>query len=387
MKHLTALVMTVAVVGLIFTCPAQAQEERISDAKADIDLVICLDSSGSMNGLIDSARQKLWDIVNELLNVTPQPNLRVALLSYGGDAAPENGHVILQIDLTHDLDTFYEKLMALNAKGSVELVGRVLNEALEELDWSENDDALRIIFVAGNETADQGREEHDYREICKNAVDADVFVNAIFCGADTDPVVPGWRDVARLGNGDFTNINQNGVVVIETPMDAELTKLGTELNGTYIAYGAEGLVAKDKQKKQDDNASGQNSQVAASRAVCKGSSNYRNDHWDLVDACNNKKDFDLKKIKKEDLPENMREMTLGEQTEYIDNMYKQRCEVQDKIKKINVKRSAYIQEEMKKLNKDGQASLDEAIKGCLRRQAAAKNFRFKDEEEKPDPAK
>ena len=36
-----------------------------------------------MNGLIDSAKNKLWDIVNELAKAKPTPNLRVALYSYG----------------------------------------------------------------------------------------------------------------------------------------------------------------------------------------------------------------------------------------------------------------------------------------------------------------
>src|SRR5687767_7818107 len=49
-----------------------------------IDLVLCLDVSGSMNGLIDSAKHKLWDVVNDLAKIQPAPNLRVALYSYGG---------------------------------------------------------------------------------------------------------------------------------------------------------------------------------------------------------------------------------------------------------------------------------------------------------------
>ena len=56
-------------------------------AAADVDVVICLDVSGSMNGLLDSARIKLWDIVNDLAKIKPTPNLRVGLYSYGGSTA------------------------------------------------------------------------------------------------------------------------------------------------------------------------------------------------------------------------------------------------------------------------------------------------------------
>ena len=35
-------------------------------ATRDIDLAICLDTSGSMTGLIESAKQRLWALVNDL---------------------------------------------------------------------------------------------------------------------------------------------------------------------------------------------------------------------------------------------------------------------------------------------------------------------------------
>src|SRR6476660_6836209 len=54
-----------------------------TEKRADIDLALCLDTSNSMDGLIDAAKQKLWDLVNTLARARPTPNLRVALYSYG----------------------------------------------------------------------------------------------------------------------------------------------------------------------------------------------------------------------------------------------------------------------------------------------------------------
>ena len=48
-----------------------------------VDLVLCLDASNSMDGLIASAKLKLWAIVSEMAKARPAPELRVALLSYG----------------------------------------------------------------------------------------------------------------------------------------------------------------------------------------------------------------------------------------------------------------------------------------------------------------
>src|SRR5262245_197503 len=76
-----------------------------------VDLVIALDISGSMDGLIDSARQKLWDTVNLLATAKPQPVLRVGLITYGNDSYnPETGWVKKDSDLTTDLDSIYAKL-------------------------------------------------------------------------------------------------------------------------------------------------------------------------------------------------------------------------------------------------------------------------------------
>src|SRR5215213_8178991 len=105
--------------------PAAAQEAQPIGGKP-IDLVLCLDVSGSMNGLVDSAKIKLWDIVNEMARLRPTPRLRVALYSYGHtsyDAA--KGWVRKDVDLTEDLDDVYKALNALTIRGGTELVARV----------------------------------------------------------------------------------------------------------------------------------------------------------------------------------------------------------------------------------------------------------------------
>src|SRR5947207_2204844 len=133
--------------------PPQPQQEPIKN----IDIVICLDVSGSMNGLLDSARVRLWDIVNEMAKIKPAPNLRVGLYSYGRTDSRETGHIRKEIDLTNDLDALYQKLFALKIGGSIEYVTRVCRDATEEQPWSQDKNALKIIFVCGNEPASQDR--------------------------------------------------------------------------------------------------------------------------------------------------------------------------------------------------------------------------------------
>ena len=135
-----------------------AAPAAIAEGKA-IDLVLCLDVSGSMNGLIESAKLRLWDIVNELARMKPTPNLRVALYSYGATPYPaDKGWVRKELDLTEDLDDVYKMLNALHTGGGEEYVARVSKTALDEQKWSTDKNALRLIFVAGQRARRSGQE-------------------------------------------------------------------------------------------------------------------------------------------------------------------------------------------------------------------------------------
>ncbi|MCB9915867.1 MAG: VWA domain-containing protein, partial [Planctomycetes bacterium] len=151
-----------------------------------VEIAICLDTSGSMDGLIGSAKQKLWAIVNEFVFAEPMPRLRVALYTYGNDGhSAENGWVNLECPLTEDLDLVSERLFAQTTNGGTELVGRVVNAAAGQLDWSPDPGALKLIVVAGNETADQDTVV-SFRDACAGAIARDIMVDAIYCGAPGD---------------------------------------------------------------------------------------------------------------------------------------------------------------------------------------------------------
>src|SRR5262245_15588407 len=152
-----------AAIGLVamaaYATPKNGPKHGISnDPKGSrhVDLVIALDISGSMDGLIDSARQKLWDTVNLLATAKPQPVLRVGLITYGNDSySPAVGWVKKDSDLTTDLDSIYAKLFALRTNGGTEYVARAVHDATFDMEWTKDQRALKMIFVAGNEPATQ----------------------------------------------------------------------------------------------------------------------------------------------------------------------------------------------------------------------------------------
>jgi hypothetical protein len=363
-----------------FEQPAAAQAPKPAAGAKNIDLVICLDISGSMRGLVNSARAKLWDIVNELARVKPAPNLRVALYSYGGTA--KNGYdaalgwVRKDLDLTTDLDALYEKLFALKIGGGTEYVTRVCRDAVEQLKWSEEKDALKIIFVCGNEPASQDRLV-SLKEAADKAKGRSIIINPIFCGNAQHRDARDWIEFAGLCGGRFASIDQDrGAVAIATPMDKDLVELGNELARTYVAYGKHGEAKAANQLRQDANAARTSAPVAAARAVSKTSALYRTDDWDLVDRTKRDPKFDVTKLAESELPESMRKMTPKQRAEYVKQKASDRANLQKRMDELNAKRNAYIREELKRQQAQGARTLDTAIRETIRVQAAGKGIKI-----------
>jgi Mg-chelatase subunit ChlD len=231
------------VATLCATCMHAAADPTTADAaRRDVDLVIALDVSGSMEGLIESAKQRLWDITNELARARPVPALRVAILSYGRPSYGEqSGYVRVDLPFTADLDAVNATLFAFQTDGGDEYVARAIQTSLDTLQWSNDPDALQIVFVAGNESAEQDPQLAIARTTAA-AARRGIVVNAIYCGSDNDADARGWQRVATSTNGIYASIDQHAAAVanVATPFDAELATLNDELNATYIAFGSTG---------------------------------------------------------------------------------------------------------------------------------------------------
>ena len=351
--------------------------EPIVENKPLVQMAILLDTSGSMSGLIDQARAELWAIVNEFIFARRgglAPEVQVALYEYGKSSLSQKGGYIRQIvRFTTDLDKVSEELFALKTNGGSEYCGWVIQEATAKLEWSDSPDDLKVIFIAGNEPFTQGRV--DYRKSCKAAIGKNIIVNTIHCGSQGAGLSGKWKDGAVLADGKYLNIDQNRQIVhIAAPQDKEITELSVKLNETYIAYGDLGRRNYARQSEQDRSALSLSAEASVQRSVAKSSANYRNEHWDLVDAYT--KDSDkLRELKEEELPENMRRMTDKERKAYVEAKAKERTKIQKKIQSLNEQRRKYVAAEMKKQQQGGK-TLGSAVIQAVREQAKKKNFKF-----------
>ena len=224
-----------------------------------VQIAILLDTSNSMDGLIGQAKTQLWNVVNEFVRARQHgrpPAIQVALFEYGKPTLPSaGGFVRLILPLTDDLDRVSEELFALKTQGGDEYCGWVIRDAVNRLDWSPSGDVYKAIFIAGNEPFTQG--SVDFHQSCRAAIERGIVVNTIFCGASSEGERTGWRDGAVLADGRYLSIDQNQKVVeIPTPHDAEIARLGVELNKTYLPYGRMGQAGQMRQAAQDANAVG-----------------------------------------------------------------------------------------------------------------------------------
>jgi hypothetical protein len=357
--------------------PARA-DEKTKPAPV-IDVVLCLDVSSSMNDLIDSAKVKLWDLVNELGTVKPVPRLRVGLYSYGHrEYDARKGWVRKEVDLTDDLDTVYKKLNGLRIAppGSNEYVARVCQDAIAEQKWSADKKALKLIFVCGNEPVDQDREV-TLESVARQAIARDIIINTIHCkwsGAAAGEM-EGWRNFALKAEGRFAQIDmKRGTVAIATPHDKKIEELGVKLNGTYLAYGVKPLrdAKMANQTAQDANAA--RFHAGAGRAISKATGLYRNSTWDLVDRLKDDPKFDLSKVPEAELSDEMKKMTPAQRVAHVKQKLAERERIQKEIGELSKKRADYITQEQKKTSKLRDSSFDEAVRRALRAQARKKGF-------------
>lgn len=385
LKHIPGIILLSLTLGTALGY-ASISKEEINNSETEkflidktvkdnniVKIALLLDTSNSMDGLINQAKAQLWDIVNQFSYAKcgngHRPGLQIALYQYGNDGlSSREGYIQQVIGFSSDLDEISEKLFSLSTNGGEEYCGEVIQTSLRQLDWGKNPDNLKIIFIAGNEPFTQGK--LNYRDAVTNAREKDIIVNTIFCGNYQQGINTDWKKGATLTGGEYMAIDHNKKIVhIDTPYDDVIIKLNSKLNSTYISYGAMGSAKLQLQSRQDDNAMEMEEAVAVKRAVSKSSGMYNNSNWDLIDASEDE-EFDVASINKEELPKALRDKSKAELNSFIGEKKAERKKIQKEIKELNAQRESYIS----KHSQQEKGELENAMLKAIKRQAALKKF-------------
>ena len=372
---LKTIALVILFMGLVSFTSLDNDKDPASK-KGTIKVALLLDTSNSMDGLINQAKAQLWEIVNELSYAKygkTKPKLEIALYEYGNSSlSSKEGYIRQVLQFSNDLDEISEKLFSLKTNGGSEFCGQVIQTSLNELNWGTNKNDLRLLFIAGNEPFTQGK--IDYRDAITNAAEKNVIVNTIFCGNYDQGISGMWQDGAHKGGGDYMTINHNKTIVhIVTPYDAQIIILNKQLNKTYIYYGNQGASKYKAQAVQDVNAQELDEVVIVKRAVSKSSRLYSNSSWDLVDADKNGR-VDYKKLDKKSLPKNLQNKSASEIKKYVENQRLQRKEIQQKIQDLDKKRRIFIAKKQQESTKKNE--LESVMIKAIKRQAQLKNYNW-----------
>jgi hypothetical protein len=348
----------------------------LADANT-IKIALLLDTSNSMDGLIEQAKSQLWRIVLQLSTAKKDgvnANLKIALYEYGNDALNQQTNWVRQITpFTTDLDEISKQLFELRTFGGSEYCGAAITQSLQDLEWVERSNGLQVIFIAGNEPFDQGGV--DFKHACENAINSDIIVNTIYCGDYESGISTNWKKGADITEGFYGTIDMNSATVyVETPYDEEILKLNEQLNATYLSYGTSGNYFSANMSLQDANAYTYGTANCVDRVTVKCSQLYNNYQWDLVDAVKDSS-FSISSVKKEELPKEMQNMTYTQQVNFIELKSEERAEIQKKVNELSAKRTEYILQKQKELGGEN-TGLDYAIINAIKQQAMDKNFTF-----------
>lgn len=347
---------------------------------ARIDVVFALDTTGSMSGLIQAAKEKIWSIASSMAQAKPAPEIRIGLVAYRdrGDA-----YVTRIVDLSSDLDSMYATLMDFQAAGggdSPESVNQALADAVNNMSWSADPRTYKVVFLVGDAPPHMDyANDVKYPQTLALARQKGIVVNAIQCG-NVMQTRQNWQQIAELGSGDYFQVNQSGsAVAVTTPYDKKLAALSRELDKTRMVYGSKEQKAAfaRKQAATEKLHASASEESQARRATFNASKSGKTNllgKQDLVDAVSSGR-VELKDIEKSALPAAVAALTPAEQETLIKDKADKRKALQEKISKLAKERDAFIR---KKVEETGGAkgSLDDRLYGAVREQAAKKGLHF-----------
>ncbi|HBD07758.1 MAG TPA: VWA domain-containing protein [Syntrophobacteraceae bacterium] len=363
----------------LWALPLEAQQPPVETGKkAQIEVCFVLDTTGSMSGLIEGAKMKIWSIANDIIRAKPTPDLRLGLIGYR-DRGDE--YITKVYDLTDDIDAIYGHLREFKAGGGgdePESVNQALFEAVNKMSWNPSRAVLKIIFLVGDAPPHMDyKNDVKYQETCQNAVKKDLIINTVQCGISTR-TTPVWQEIAKLAEGSYVQIGQTGdMVAVATPYDKDLAEVHRDLEATVVPYGSAETRTKVREKVAVGAAAP--APAAADRAAYMargGKGKVVTGEGELLDALESGR-VNLKDLKEEQLPEELKKLTSEQREALIKEKQAKRKELQTKAADLVKQRDAYLDAERRKQADAGKKdAFDAKVGDMIREQAKRKGMEY-----------
>ena len=346
-----------------------------------VEVVFVLDTTSSMGGLIDAAKQNIWSIASRMASAQPQPELRIGLVAFRDRG---DDYVTRVIDLSDDLDSMYATLMDFAPQGGgdgPESVNQALYDAVHRVSWSQSPDAYRVIFLVGDaEPHMDYPDDVKYPVTLAAATARGIVVNTIQAGENAGTQAA-WMQIAQANQGAYFKVSQGGdAIALATPFDADMARLSRELDETRLFYGDADTQARAvgktaaAEKLHAGGSVGTIAQRAAFNASEAGARNFLGEKELVEDVASGR--VDLASLDRAELPAEIRELPAEAQQARVVETKRKRDALSADLNALAEQRQNYIEEQLSK-DADAAQSLDFQILDTVRAQAAKKGLSYK----------
>ena len=355
-------------------------EAIFENPRPQIEVVFVLDTTSSMSGMIQAAKENIWSIASTMASAQPAPEIKMGLVAFRdrGDA-----YVTKVFDLSHDLDGMYATLMDFKAQGGgdgPESVNQALHDAVTKISWSNNSKSYKTIFLVGDAPPHMDyQNDVKFPESIALATRKDIVVNTIQAGQDQQ-TARSWSKIAGLSQGRFFNVaDRDAHVAVNTPYDNEIAELSKELDATRFFYGGAEIRAASELKATASEKLHAIASVAsrAKRALFNasesGGTNFRGNKELVEDIKSGVVALD--DIAEDELPDSLRAMPAAVRQQEVDKQSAKRAELSARIDELAKKRDAYVEKELAD-EADLAESLDQKIYETVAAQAKDKGLRY-----------
>jgi len=341
-----AVIIAAAALLTLSSCNTARKPSAAPPAAQSIDIAFVLDTTASMQDVIDGAKTRIWSVATAITSKQPKPHVRIALLPFRdrGDA-----YVTQLFDLTDDLDAVFKNLQSFKAEGggdTPESVNQALYEAVTKVSWSADPNAVKLIFLVGDAPPHMDyADDVKYPDTCKLAVERHISVNTIQCG-DIDGAAPVFQEIAGKATGSYVPLPADGgdMRLVSSPVDGDLAELNARLNQTVLPYGSAAQQASIAAKLVTSESIP--AAVAADRLTYNLLDNGKvvQGTGDLLTdlSLGRIAQSDLDSLPQHELPPTLQNLTSAERSIRIRELQSRRAAVQQRIADLLRKRTAYL---------------------------------------------
>lgn len=154
------------------TQPGSYSEAQFATMQAGarmLDVVFCMDSTGSMQPFIESAKSVVATMAQEFTHLSFRPDLAFGLVAYRDHC--ESGFVTRVFDLDRDSDRFLSRIADLRADAGGDVVEAVYDgvyDACEKISWRGGGLSTRVIVLIGDCSAHEPGDPQNPRNISRD---------------------------------------------------------------------------------------------------------------------------------------------------------------------------------------------------------------------------